>query len=300
MSTLHNEDQIVKEGDHKGSPYIGEILAVVVLYNRRIEESETISSLNKSLASLNETLDLVVYDNSIEKRCESGTIFQHGCFIIHYFHDASNPGVSKAYNFAAQYAKKINKIWILVLDQDTNFPDDAFSTYISAVRLQQSIKLFVPILKLSDDRIISPSRYCFKRGFALKKITFGLHSLNKISPLNSGMLIELEAFSIVGGYNEKVKLDFSDFQFIERFKKTFDHFYVVNVIALHEFSNSESNHSKLNERFVFYCDGAKNCGKDSIVDWLKYFIVVFARASTLAIRTKKLIFYRTLVDNFFC
>ena len=281
-------------GGHKGDPYIG----VVVLYNLKIEESETIISLDRSLENASMMMDLVVYDNSLESDRESGSIFTYGCFRVHYFHDDTNPGVSKAYNFAASYANSLKKSWMLLLDQDTSFPVDAISTYILALKENSTVKLLAPLLRIADGRIISPSRYCCKRGFGLKQISLGLHSFKGISPVNSGMLINLEAFAVVGGYNEKVKLDFSDFQFIERFKKRFDLFCVVNVVATHAFSNEETSVEKLNERFGLYCDGARNCVHTSFLDWFQYMIVVFIRASSLVFRTKKLRFYKTMVDRF--
>jgi len=280
------------------SEKVDQIIAVVVIFNTKIEESETLISLSGSLAQTSDSMDLVVYDNSLHPVWESGSVFTMEFFRIHYFHDPSNPGVSKAYNFAARYAQQLKKRWILLLDQDTSFPIDTISTYVSALKNHPTIKLFAPVLKLSDDRILSPSRYFFKRGFALKKITPGLHSLKRISPLNSGMLIELDTFIISGGYNEKIKLDFSDFQFIERFKKNSDQFCIINVISLHEFSDEETNTVKLNERFFFYCDGAKNSEKSSFCDRLIYFMVVLLRATNLVYRTKDIIFYKTFIHHY--
>ena len=278
---------------------IDQIIAVVVIYNTKIEESETLISLSGSLAQTSDSMDLVVYDNSLHPVWENRSIFITEFFRIHYFHDPSNPGVSKAYNFAALYAQQLKKRWILLLDQDTSFPVDTVSAYISALKNYPTLKLFTPVLKLSTGTIISPCRYFFKRGFSLNKITPGLNSLKKISPLNSGMLRELDTFIISGGYNEKIKLDFSDFQFIERFKKNSDQFCIINVISLHEFSDEETNTVKLNERFAFYCDGAKNSEKNSIGDQLAFFMVVLLRATNLVFRTKDIIFYKTFIHHYF-
>ena len=277
---------------------VDQILAVIVLYNVGFEESKTMISLAESLTHTSDTMDLVVYDNSLRPVRENGTIFMQDCLRIHYFHDPSNPGVSKAYNFAAQYAKQLKKKWILLLDQDTTFPPEAISSYISALTNYPSIKLFAPLLKLSDGRIVSPSRYCCKRGFALKNISPGLHSFKNRSPLNSGMLIDLDAFTLSEGYNEKVKLDFSDFQFIERFKKRFNQFCLMDVIALHDFSDAETNTLKLNERYAFYCDGAKNSECNSFFDRILYCFVVFLRATSLVYRTKDVVFYKTFIHRY--
>ena len=44
-------------------------------------------------------------------------------FRIHYISDPTNPGVSKAYNVGFELARQLNKKWLLLLDQDTVFPD---------------------------------------------------------------------------------------------------------------------------------------------------------------------------------
>lgn len=274
------------------------LIAVVVVYNCKLEDSKSLQSINASLVSASRFMDVVVYDNSLYSEIENGLRFSKWNFNIHYFHDVTNPGVSKAYNFAAQYAKKLQKKWLLLLDQDTSFPLESIGSYIHAIERQPAISLFVPILKLSSGIILSPCRYHFKRGFGIKEITSGIYSFKRLSPVNSGMLINIEAFTKAGGYNEKVRLDFSDFQFIERFKKVAKLFYVINMVALQEFSDEIIDVEKLNERFAFYCDGAKNCTKHSLMDSLTYFIVVLRRATSLVCRTKSIVFYRTFIQSY--
>ncbi|NWJ51818.1 MAG: glycosyltransferase [Bacteroidetes bacterium] len=277
---------------------IEDLIGVVVLYNNTIEESITLTSINRNLEIIKKKIDIIVYDNNNYSEIKNGTIFLHGQLKIHYFHDPTNPGVSKAYNFAANYANNLKKNWLLLLDQDTDFPVDAIDNYILSIKQNPEIKLFAPILKDSTGAIISPCRYIFKRGFPLKRVTTGITSLQNISPLNSGILIYLTTFFLSGGYNELIKLDFSDFQFIERFKKINTYCYIINVECLHNFSNSETNTSKLNNRFIFYCDGAKKIKKSSTIDRFTYFMVVLLRATRLVYRTKKSIFFKTFIFHY--
>ncbi len=76
------------------------------------------------------------------------------------------------------------------------------------------------------------------------------------------MLVKLEAFHEVGGYNEKVKLDFSDFQFIERFRKVYKTFYVIDIICEQDFSDDEISLPTQAKRFRYYCEGARNIEKE--------------------------------------
>jgi len=277
---------------------VNDVLGVVVLYNCTIEESITLSSIKESLLKNSDFLDVVVYDNSERSEIESGSRFEFGNLKIHYFHDATNPGVSKAYNFGAKYGGGLRKKWLLLLDQDTRFPLDSIEKYISGINLNPDLKLFAPVLKLVNGDVFSPCKYTLKRGFALKKVTFGITSLQGISVLNSGMMIHLKSFSLVGGYDERVKLDFCDFLFIEKFKKVYSSCFIIDVTCEHDFSDDEKDVEKLNERFGIYCRDAKNCDQESFLDWVQYMIVVFGRASSLVLRTGKMRFYRTMIEDF--
>ena len=53
--------------------------------------------------------------------------------IINYLHDPENSGVSRAYNVGALHAKKNQRQWILLLDQDTTLPDTFLERYGDAI-----------------------------------------------------------------------------------------------------------------------------------------------------------------------
>ncbi len=91
------------------------ILAVLVLYKSRLEDSATFVSLSSSLKNSNAKMDIVVYDNSPTPMVtESEHISDN--WRIHYLHDETNPGVSKAYNEGFRIARKLQKRWLLLLD----------------------------------------------------------------------------------------------------------------------------------------------------------------------------------------
>jgi hypothetical protein len=120
-----------------------------------------------------------------------------------------------------------------------------------------------------------------------------VNSLSKYSPVNSGMLISTTDFIEVGGYNEKVKLDFSDFQFIERFRKRNNSFFVLATSFQQDFSNDENDLFILNKRYISYCSSAANCQKSSLLDHIQYLLVVLVRGIMLAKRTRSLVFFKT-------
>jgi len=277
---------------------VDSIMGIVVLHNTLIEESVTIKSLSLSLAADHLVLDLIVYDNSEFSELQSGSFFTFGQFNIHYYHDRLNSGLGKAYNVAAKIASEKHKNWILLLDQDTDFPITSISKYLVALKSSLQHKLFAPILKLSNNSILSPCKYYFKRGFVLKSVAAGRNSFKNRTLVNSGMLINLKSFEICGGYNEGIKLDFSDVDFIERFKQVYPEFYLIDLTCLQDFDNSRTKIADLNKRFLNFCNGANNCLKSNFSDKLQYLIVVFLRAVVLSLRTKNFIFFKTFLKNY--
>ncbi|WP_054692516.1 hypothetical protein [Geotalea toluenoxydans] len=77
---------------------LNDILAVEVIYRRKLADTETFSSLSHSLEKLGGCLELLVYDNSPEPM--EPAHHDYPAWRIQYVHDAGNPGVSKAYNEA--------------------------------------------------------------------------------------------------------------------------------------------------------------------------------------------------------
>lgn len=274
--------------------FVDSLVIIIVIYNTNLDDSESFQSI-RQFKSDQKDINLFVYDNSNHPQ----NIRKYSGLNITYFYDSTNSGVSRAYNFGAAHAKESNKKWILLLDQDTKLPNTILNAYFNKIHNHQHIKLFVPILQLSNGKIFSPCTYRFKRGFYLKRISPGIHSLFNLAPVNSGMLIDVNSFYRSGGYNERVKLDFSDFQFIERFRKIHKNFYVLDLVCQQDFSNEKASLGSQLSRFVYYCEGARNMEKDTFVDWAQYAIIVLLRSLRLTVRYGKLNFVKVYLNVFF-
>lgn len=235
--------------------FLEKTLAVVVIYNQQLNDSTTLQSLTKSLGTDN-ILEVIIYDNS--KYAQSLDDIRFKNFRIHYIHNHENPGVSLAYNYGAEKAEQLKKEWLLILDQDTHFAEDFFDKMNQGILENPQIKLFAPVLKLSNNKILSPCKFNFFHGRHLKSVHVGVNSLRINQPVNSGLIISLKTFFLAGGYNNKVKLDFSDHQFIERIKKIENQYYVVDSEGEQDFSGMENDLQKIKNRFISYCNGAMN------------------------------------------
>ncbi len=225
---------------------ISEILFVVVLYKKKIAECESIITLTESVNECN--LDIFVYDNSPDYNLNVPDTM--GNCRVHYFGDRENPGVSKAYNSGALFAQKTGKKWLILCDQDTMFQNEFFRNLYTAVN-NFSPSLLAPFL-YSNSMLISPCGFTMNYGYPLKIVPQpGFKELNGISLLNSGLIVSLEAYMRCGGYNEKVFLDFSDFDFLKRFKKTSNKVYLLNVHLNHHLESAFKQ--KFNDqRFIRY------------------------------------------------
>jgi rhamnosyltransferase len=277
------------------SNIVDKILAIVVVYNKDLSESETLISLGRDIDSQNTLLDLFIYDNSNSKQ---RSYLSKGFNVVEHFYDGKNVGVSAAYNEGVKFAKSKSKEWVLLLDQDTSFEIGALKEYLDNIKHNPDINLFSPIIKLESGVVFSPFRKFFKRGVALKNVNSTKYSLKKYSPVNSGMLVKVSSFIEANGYNEKIKLDFSDIEFINRFNKFNKEFKVINSFCIQDFSNAEMDVRNLNVRFSFFCNGVKNCYRKNFYEDFQYFIVVLIRMSILIMRTKKMIFVKTFYKSY--
>jgi len=273
--------------------FVDSLLIIIVIYKRQLEDCESFQSVLQ-MRHQGSDLNVFIYDNSPTSQQTKN----YPDITLSYFHDAKNSGVSKAYNVGVERAKNNHMQWVLLLDQDTSLPGSILEKYDHAIDKNPEINLFVPVLKLTNGKIFSPSRYRFKRGFYLDDIEPGIHSLFKNAPVNSGMMVRVKDYLKVGGYNEKVKLDFADFQFVERFRKRNTDFFVLDVECEQDFSDDNDSYESQKTRFRFYCEGAKNIDNKSFGDWLQYNAVVFMRAVRLTFRFGRLDFIGGYFKNF--
>lgn len=235
------------------SDFLDDILFVIVLYKQTPEKSCAYNALQDLSRTNNHSLSLFIYDNSPEASAiHSSTVM--------YRHDAQNSGVSKAYNEAAVYADKLKKKWLLLLDQDT-LPEQNFHLiFFEALKQWPESLAFVP--QLSDRKgLISPFRWSLGKGGRIKP-RHGILQLRNFRFVNSGLLIDLQAFRKVQGYDEKIPLDFSDIAFGEKLKSIADHFVVTKSTWQHSFSGSIKNQrEEACLRFGFFCLGSFRFGQ---------------------------------------
>lgn len=225
-----------------------DILPIIVIYKLSIRDSLAWQSLNTDYSYFSSVL---IYDNSPVSQPIPDTRFK-----VYYLHDHHNSGVSKAYNEGLKMADSLGKKWLLLLDQDTQLPNDIIASYAQSIYQYPEENFFAPIL---NDKIgiVSPFSYSYGITHRLNAVKKGVLSLSKYRAVNSCSLIRTQAMKLAGGFDERLPLDHSDIYFQEKLALNRSSFVVVNACIKHRFSGTEvSNKNDTLIRFEIFC---KSC-----------------------------------------
>lgn len=172
-------------------------LAIIVSYN---PGEHLLDFVDRLLAQFNEVL---IIDNKSSQ--ESLAVLNKakvlGCKII--FND-ENLGIASALNQGFNYAK--NKYqWVCTFDQDSNVPDD-YKTKLFASLLSHSEKSNVAVIgpQIFEMSINKNVPYSWLKNARIFEVP---------TVITSGSLIRLSAFEAVGGFNERLFIDYVDHEF---------------------------------------------------------------------------------------
>lgn len=197
------------------------ILFAIVVYKELYKDTNSYISLLKSFDDYHskEGLDIYIYDNTPEQDWNILDDVERQDVRIHYHHDVTNPGISKAYNKAGKFAEEHQFDAIVFLDQDTLLPKEAYAVYTNYVSENPFFEVAIPKISVNGN-IISPAKYINYRSYLLPEVIENtMLSAENVSWINSGMLINTRSFIKSGGYNEEIQLDFSDHWYIGKLKK---------------------------------------------------------------------------------
>lgn len=241
------------------------ILPVIILYRQALTACRSYNTLLRGYDG-----KIFVFDNSPE-----AAMLPDDPRII-YYHAPENPGISTGYNFAADYALKNEFSWLLLLDQDSEFTFPP-AVYIDAVCKNPEIGLFAPAMKTSQGIPMSPVNLQTLFPTA-EEMTPGRYPLKSYVPVNSGSLVSTELFWKCGGYNEKVFLDHSDYDFMERLAMVTENFILIDGTVIQDYSGDEVDPERICKRFILFLKSARNCVWRTLFRKLKMDFFVFCRA----------------------
>lgn len=231
------------------------LLFGIVTYKEKYWECDAYISLLESFKNDNkedEDLFIFIVDNTdiehwnIEKKISDKNVY------IKYV-NLKNPGISVAYNKIIDYASLEDFKWVVFLDQDTKLPLESYHEY-KKKSLENSVKVPIKIpLIYSNYELMSPSIYKNYRSYKLGTINSKLLSLDNLSCINSGLMINSAFFIKIGGYNTKLKLDFCDHDFIEKVKTKTNCIEVLNFKLVQNFSADTHTKEQAINRYKIFC-----------------------------------------------
>lgn len=269
-----------------------EITFGIVLYKEELQSSITFTSLIESitinLENSNEKISLLVYDNTnrvIGEKENKDYIYNEN-IKVHYFTDNQNNGLPYAYNFFVDIADKLGKKWIVLLDQDTELPKDIFAKYLHA----DDEKMVHCPLVFSNGSLMSPSYYKNYRSSLMEVPEKSSFSLKNVSCINSGLMINVEFFQKIGGYNSKLFLDFCDHDFIEKIKKNkIEQLGIIDTRLIQEFSAVTNTKEQALYRYSLFLKDLNEYKKGKSIMGI-FFMVDLPRVLKLTFQYKSLKF----------
>lgn len=208
------------------------VLAVVVLFKLRSDESATVRALQSALVSspsLQQSVQVLLFDNSPQpsRPRDLPPYFS-------YEPSANNSGLAAAYNRGLQLAVAAGYDWLLTLDQDTSLPPDFLRRVISlAAQLNSDLPVaaIVPQLE-SAGRVLSPNYVGTVRNTPVPSGTAGLNR-KEVFALNSGSLLRVSALQEIGGFSEEFWLDQLDLWLHNRLHRAGKRVYIAGDIHVH-------------------------------------------------------------------
>ncbi len=168
------------------------IAGVIVLYN---PDNSVWNNINTYLSEVNV---LYAVDNSDVLNIELVDLLKNNPK-IKYSNNGRNLGIASALNVGAKLALEKNYEWLLTMDQDSSFIDNSYFKIFDEHENKDRLALFSPTHVQSKNGIEGN----VKKSFVSIVMT-------------SGNVLNLNAFSIIGGFNEKLFIDEIDHDYCLR------------------------------------------------------------------------------------
>ena len=225
------------------------LLAVLVLYKERADDSASFRSLRHALsenATLASFLRILVYDNSPDAQVVPTVGID-----VEYVHNPKNGGPLAAYREALERALQSNVPWVLLLDQDTEFEGSfleelarAATTYVG----QEEIAAIVPRLRCQRTSI-SPARRRFGRSPVVIENFSGVAPF-AVTALNSGSTMRATFLREIAGVSSRFWLDCLDFLIFEELNRRGYKVAVCNATLQHGLSAMDPDRLMPTERYA--------------------------------------------------
>lgn len=206
---------------------------VVVLYRKSWQESQAITSILEGISSLQDSVTLIVWNNSPGFSME----------LIHpqvIWMEGENTTLPCIYNKVAGISFGQGVSAIMLSDDDTDYSRYDFKGNFEVVGKlmdgNSSVGCFIPRIR-SADKLVSPGgRFLFK-GRLFESVTPGLVSSKNLLAINSGMIVTRGCYEIMGVlYDERLNFYGTDTDFFVRYQDFYPYVYIFDSLIEHSLS----------------------------------------------------------------
>lgn len=208
--------------------------AIVVLYNKKVQDSITVSHL---MTIKKDNLHIIVLDNSIDDYVRNNKAYFSND-LLSYHSMGGNVGLSKAYNYALSLLKNKSENDIVIwFDDDTAVKQNYFDCLDEAA-VNAVYDVFVPIIYGQNGIIYSPNETGWLKG---KYISSPKQKIpqNKFNAINSCLAVRLKAYQSYT-YDEGLFMDCVDTKLFDDFRKK-DLQFCVLPVEIHQNFFQRSN-----------------------------------------------------------
>jgi GT2 family glycosyltransferase len=271
------------------------VLAVVVLYKRSVDRSQTLISLGTALGrhpELLRLLQVLLWDNS------PMPLTPTLAFPFKYVHSSKNIGTSGAFNRAMEFAEAGSVPWLLLLDQDTTLSEDFVPKMLAYSRRFTDcldVAAVVPLLWCRG-QIVSPKRFrSLYRISPVPPACYGTYK-EQVVVCDSATLMRTAALREAGGYDEELFwLDFSDIYVFDALHRNGKSIYVASDLQLqHSLSMMDYDRDMTPERYSNFlaAEGTFFSLRRSRLDNVALTVRLLARGTKQYLRYKNKTFAR--------
>ena len=214
-------------------------ICIVVLYNKKMNESKTITKLFCLKDKYN--LQIKVVDNSTLSDLSEYNFFYARNYGIDYISMEGNTGLSKAYNAVLEKVlKETSNLddFIIWFDDDTLIQEEYFNV-LQKEQARTNYDIYVPIVVGQDGIVWSPNI----AGFLKNKLIHDKYALlngKNFNAINSCMAVRLRIYKNYR-YDERLFLDQVDHKFFSDQRERNKSFGILNVRVVQSFSQRSDN-----------------------------------------------------------
>lgn len=266
---------------------------VVVLYRMTESQSSTLCTLKHISASshLLSGSRLIIWNNSPEASSEGGDF--SGLGEVVRMHTPENRSLSSIYNYCAKKYEGVDGLCIL--DQDTTLNYTYFSELIDAIRIEQDVQCFLPLVRAgTTTQLVSPGSLNWIKGKYWTQPQEGRIASRNILAIASGMVVRASYLdSRDKPFDERLNLYGIDSKFMIDYAKDCPTVYVLKTCLNHGHSSHEKEpvETKL-FRFLNWKYAWRVINSESIFKLLAYEFYAFYQSVRLAIRFRNIGFLR--------